>query len=206
MKIDYTLYLVTDRRAIKGKSLAEAVEEAILGGCTMVQLREKNITTREFYQLAKEIKQITGYYHIPFMINDRLDVALAVKANGIHIGQKDMPVKVVKEMIPQDMLLGVSVTNEEEALMAEKYGADYLGIGAVFPTKTKMDADFVPISKLCDIRKSVKIPIVAIGGITAENVSLLSKTQIDGIAVSSAILAKNDIKSAADELKTIITI
>ncbi len=203
MKYDYTLYLVTDRTLMSTATLTEAVEQAIEGGCTMVQLREKDLSSMDFYRQAKEIKQITDRYHVPLIINDRIDIAIAVKADGIHIGQSDLPAAVVREMIADDMLLGVSVTSVAEALQAEKDGADYLGVGAMFTTGTKTDADHVSMEELKKIRQAVKLPIVAIGGINKENASQFCDVGINGLAIVSAIIAQPDIMKAASEMKEI---
>lgn len=201
MKHDYTLYLVTDRTLMSTDALAEAVKQAIKGGCTMVQLREKELSSMDFYRQAKEIKEITDQYHIPLIINDRIDIALAVKADGVHIGQSDIPAAVAREIIAADMLLGVSAASVEEALQAEKDGANYLGVGAMFPTGTKTDADHVSMEELQKIRQTVKLPIVVIGGINKENASQFCNLVIDGLAIVSAIIAQPDIKEAAAEIK-----
>ena len=201
MKIDYTLYLVTDRGLMSTKTLPEAVDQAILGGCTMVQLREKSISTLEFYKQAMDVKQITDKYNVPLIINDRIDIALAVHATGIHIGQSDMPAAVAKKLIPSDMLLGVSVSSVKEAETAMKDGADYLGVGAMFQTGTKADANLVSMDELQRICHAVHIPIVVIGGIDKCNASLFCFSGIDGLAVVSAIISSTDIKKAAAEIK-----
>lgn len=201
MKYDYTLYLVTDRTFISTKTLCEAVEQAITGGCTMVQLREKSISSLDFYNLAKEIKHITNKYSVPLIINDRIDIALSVGAEGVHIGQSDLPASVVRKIIGRDMLLGVSASFLPQAIQAQNDGADYLGVGAMFPTRTKSDAKIVPMNELQKIRQSVSIPIVAIGGINKNNARKFMDMGINGIAVISAILAQPDITQAAIELK-----
>lgn len=201
MKHDYTLYLVTDRALMSTPTLTEAVEQALLGGCTMIQLREKELSSLEFYRQAMEIKQITDQYHVPLIINDRIDIAMAVKAEGVHIGQSDLPAAVARKLIGADMLLGVSATSVTEALQAEKDGADYLGVGAMFPTGTKSDAAHVSMEELQKIRNMVNLPIVVIGGITKANASILHSAGIDGMAVVSAIIAQPDIRKAAAEIK-----
>lgn len=206
MKYDYTLYLVTDRTLMSTGTLPEAVEQAILGGCTMVQLREKDISSLEFYRQAMEVKQITDQYHVPFIINDRVDIAMAVKADGVHIGQSDVPAAVARKLIGTDMLLGVSSASVREAIRAANDGADYLGIGAMFPTGTKPDANLVSMEELQKIRQAVKLPIVAIGGINKENASLLNHTGIDGLAIASAIIAQPDIRKSAAELKEVFCV
>ena len=203
--MDYSLYLVTDRRFMGKQTLAEAVEQAILGGCTMVQLREKELSSLDFYWQAIKIKQITDSYHIPLIINDRVDIAMAVQADGVHIGQHDIPAAAVRKMIGKDMLLGVSVSTVEQAIKAQQDDADYLGVGAMFPTGTKTDADFVSMEKLKEIRTAVSLPIVVIGGINKDNAQCFKTAGIDGLAVVSAILAKPNIKVAAEELKAIFS-
>lgn len=201
--VNYKLYLVTDRYLLNNRDLCTAVEEAIHGGVTLVQIREKDITTLEFYQVAVNIKKVTDKYNIPLIINDRMDIALAVKAAGLHVGQNDMPCSIARELLGKDKILGVSATTLEEAIKAEKDGADYIGVGAMFPTSSKDDAKAVSIEVLKKIKEKVSIPVVAIGGINEKNVSLLKDTNIDGIAVISAILGKEDIRASAEALKDI---
>jgi len=198
--IDYKLYLVTDRNVLRNRDLIQSVEAAIQGGATIVQLREKNCSSLDFYNLAVKLKEVTSKYDVPLIINDRLDIALAVKADGLHIGQEDLPLTVVKEIVGDDMIIGVSTNTLEEALLAEKQGADYVGIGAVYPTDTKLDADYVTLDDLRLIRKAISIPIVGIGGINEENVVEIMGTDIDGVAIVSAILGKQDIKHATKEM------
>jgi len=200
-KIDYTLYLVTDRKLMNASSVEESVEKAIAGGCTLVQLREKEISSADFFSTACRVKEITDKYQVPLIINDRIDIAFAVNAAGVHIGQDDIPVVVVRKIIGPEKIIGVSASTLKEAIDAEKAGADYLGVGAMFATKTKKDAKILPIEELYKIRKSIKLPIVVIGGINKNTIPLLSKTGIDGIAVVSAIISQPDIKKAAQEIK-----
>ena len=203
MKPDYSLYLVTDRRLMSTKTLGEAVEQAIAGGCTLVQLREKEISSLDFYVLASEMKKTTDRYGIPLIINDRIDIAMAVDAAGVHIGQKDIPADIARKVIGKDMLLGVSAVSAAEAVNAAKAGADYLGVGAMFPTGTKPDAGFVSMEELGRIRRAVDIPIVVIGGISRENAMLFQPMGIDGLAVVSAVIAQPDIKKSAADLKSL---
>lgn len=196
-KIDYSLYLVTDRAILKGRDLCHAVEEAISGGATLVQLREKDVSSLEFYNIALDVKKVTDKYNIPLIINDRLDVALTVDAAGVHLGQSDFPCMVARKLIGEDKILGISAATLEDALKAEEDGADYVGIGAIFPTGTKLDADSVNIETLKNIKKNLHIPVVAIGGINEDNFMLLKDTGIDGLAIISAILGKEDIIKAA---------
>ncbi len=203
MKPEYSLYLVTDRMLMSTKTLGEAVEQAIAGGCTLVQLREKEISSLDFYVLASEMKKITDIYGIPLIINDRIDIAMAVGAAGVHIGQKDIPADIARKVIGKDMLLGVSAASVAEAVNAAKAGADYLGVGAMFPTGTKPDAGFVSMEELGKIRRAVDIPIVVIGGISKENATLFQPMGIDGLAVASAVIAQPDIKKSAADLKAL---
>ena len=190
MNFDYTLYLVTDRQLMSCDSLTEAVEQAILGGCTMIQLREKELSSLEFYNQAVAVKQVTDKYHIPLIINDRIDIAMAVQATGVHIGQHDLPAAAVRKVIGENMLLGVSASSIAEAIQAQQDGADYLGVGAMFPTGTKTDADSVSMEELQKIRAAVSLPIVVIGGINKGNAGRFKPMGIDGLAVVSAIIAQ----------------
>jgi len=201
LEVDYSLYLVTDRSFLKDKPLHQAVEDAILGGVTLVQLREKYASTREFYQIAKEVKKVTDYYKVPFLINDRLDIAQAVDADGVHLGQSDMPINIARKILGKDKIIGISAGNVDEALEAEKNGADYVGIGAIFFTGTKKDIDTpIGIEGLREIYNSINIPAVAIGGVNETNFKEVLSTGVDGISVISAILGKNNITAAAKSL------
>jgi len=202
-KIDYTLYLVTDRELMAADSIEECVEQAILGGCTVVQLREKTASSLEFYQTALRVREITSWLGVPLIINDRVDIALAVNAAGVHIGQNDLPYGKVRQIIGPDKVVGVSASNLPEALAAADMGADYLGVGAMFATGTKTDANITGMDELRRIREKVKIPIVVIGGISKETVPLFAGTGIDGIAVVSAVVANRDADGAARELKAL---
>ncbi|WP_053956413.1 thiamine phosphate synthase [Inediibacterium massiliense] len=203
--IDYTLYLVTDRNLMSTQKLETAVEQAILGGCTLVQLREKDCSSLEFFETAVKIKKITDCYGIPLIINDRIDIALAVDADGVHIGQSDIPAKIARKLIGNDKVMGISASTLEEAIEAQKNGADYLGIGAMFTTGTKTDAKFTPMEELMRIRKSISLPIVAIGGINKTTITAFRGTGIDGVAVVSAIISQSNIKSVTQELKDLFT-
>jgi len=202
-KIDYSLYLCTDRKLMTVPTLEQAVNDAIKGGCTVVQLREKYATSREFYELALSIKRITEYYDIPLIINDRLDIAAAVNAEGVHLGQKDLPADIARAVLGDDKIIGVSANNLQTAVKAELDGADYIGVGAVFQTSTKADAKPVTIEKIKEIRSAVKIPMVAIGGIKRSNISRLNGTGINGVAVVSAVIGSENITAAARELKAL---
>jgi thiamine-phosphate pyrophosphorylase len=199
--IDYTLYLVTDRKLMSTQTVEESVEKAILGGCTLVQLREKEISSANFFCTAQRVKDITDKYNIPLIINDRVDIALAINAAGVHIGQNDIPAIAVRKIIGAKKIMGVSASTLKEAIHAQETGADYLGVGAMYSTDTKTDAKLTPLEELCEIRKNIDIPIVVIGGINKNTIPLLSKTGIDGIAVVSAIISQPDIKKAAQEIK-----
>ena len=195
--LDYTLYLCTDRGLMSTDTLEKAVEEAILGGVTMVQLREKDCSSREFYETALRIKKITDAYEVPLLINDRVDIALAVDADGVHIGQSDLPVKIARKILGKDKIIGVSARNVAQALEAEQNGADYLGVGAMYATGTKKDAKVTSREELLKIRQAVKIPIVVIGGINQKTLSNFKGIGINGLAVVSAVIAAKDIKAAA---------
>lgn len=202
MKFDYRLYLVTDRSFIKGRDIKKVIEDSIKGGVTIVQVREKDASTREFYDIALSIKQVTDYYNVPLIINDRIDIAQAVDAAGVHLGQSDMELNIARKILGKDKIIGISAGTIEEAVTAEKYGADYLGAGAIFFTGSKKDIDTpIGIEGLKNICTSVKIPVVGIGGINAENTKDILNAGAAGVSVISAILAYDDIKSAAERLK-----
>ena len=201
--IDYSVYLVTDHRNKTDEEFLNIIEEAIKGGTSIVQLREKTASTKDFYQLALKVKEITSKYDVPLLINDRIDIAIAVDSEGVHIGQDDMPADIARKIIGEDKILGVSASTVEEAKKAQEDGADYIGSGAVFPTATKDDADSVSKEELIDIVGSIDIPVVAIGGITLENASLLKDTGISGFSVVSAIMSADDPKDASSKLKEI---
>ena len=199
--IDLSLYLCTDRGLMSTETLEEAVEQAILGGCTVVQLREKDCSSLDFYQCAKNIKTITDKYDVPLIINDRVDIAVAIDAAGVHVGQSDLPASVVRNIIGPDKIVGVSTANVKEAQKAKQDGADYIGVGAVFTTSTKSDTRAVSYETLKAIHDEVGIPMVAIGGIQLNNLNQLSGSGIDGVAVISAIIAKENIKEAAKNMR-----
>ncbi len=203
-EIDYSLYLVTDRGLMTTPTLEEAVEQAIDGGCTLVQLREKNASSREFYRSAVSVKKVTDRRGVPLIINDRLDIALASGAAGVHLGQSDLPAAAARRILGPDKIIGVSASTPAQAEAAQAAGADYLGVGAMFPTGTKTDADIVSMEELKKIRAAVSIPIVAIGGINLRTAPLFRGTGIDGFAVVSAILARKDIRAAARGLRNIL--
>lgn len=202
--LDYGLYLVTDRDILKGRDLCQAVESAIVGGVTMVQLREKDASSRAFYEAARRVKDITVRHHVPFIINDRMDIALAVDADGLHVGQDDLPLVTARRIMGRDKLIGVSVFTVQEALLASEQGADYLGVGAIFPTPSKQDARSVSLATLKAIKESVDIPVVAIGGINLANAASVLATGVSGIAVISAILQHEDCRQAAAQLAELL--
>lgn len=199
--VDYSLYLVTDRDLMSAPTMEETVAQAIAGGCTVVQLREKDMGGGAFLAEARAVLPITRAAGVPLIINDRVDVALAVGADGVHVGQSDLPAREVRRLIGPDMLLGVSCATMEEAMAAQADGADYLGVGAMFATDTKTDTRPVSKETLCAIRAAVDIPIVIIGGINPKTAPLFYGTGISGLAVVSAIVAQPDIAAAARQLK-----
>ena len=198
---DLLLYAVTDRHWLHGRTLHEVVKESLDGGVTFLQLREKDLDEARFLDEAKDIKTLCHAYGVPFLINDNVDIALAVDADGVHVGQSDMEALDVRRKLGPDKIIGVSAQTVEQALLAEKHGADYLGVGAVFPTGSKDDADDVSYDTLQAICRAVSIPVVAIGGISLGNVSQLSGSGICGIAVISAIYGAADIRRASLDLK-----
>jgi thiamine-phosphate pyrophosphorylase len=200
-KIDYTLYLVTDRTLMSSPTIEESVEQAVRGGCTLVQLREKESSSRDFYKTAMKLRELTTRLDVPLIVNDRVDIALAVGADGVHVGQDDLPVEVARQIIGPDKIIGVSASSLSEALKATEDGADYLGIGAMFTTDTKADAHLTAIEELQRIQEAVSLPIVVIGGISKETVSFFRDSGIEGLAVVSAIVAQKDIAGATQELK-----
>ena len=198
------LYAGTDRHWLNGQTLYEQVEEALKGGATFIQLREKNLTEEEFLEEAKKIQQLCKKYRVPFIINDNVKLAKEIDADGVHVGQSDMEALDVRAQLGEDKIIGVSARTVEQALLAEKHGADYLGVGAVFQTGTKTDAREVEHSVLKEICTKVDIPVVAIGGITQDNVKELSGSGINGVAVISAIFAQKDIETATAKLKSCV--
>ena len=189
------LYLVTNRYQDSLENFLEKVETACRSGVTIVQLREKNFTTNQYYQLAKQVKEITDAYQVPLIIDDRLDVCLAVDAAGLHIGDDELPVSVARQVLGPEKILGVTAKTVERALEAEESGADYLGTGAIFPTTTKENAPITLISTLKTICQRVAIPVVAIGGLTSENIDQLIDTGIAGVAVVRDLMQAEDIEA-----------
>ena len=196
------LYLVTNRYQDSLKSFLEKIETACRSGVTIVQLREKNLTTNQYYQLAKQVKEITDAYQVPLIIDDRLDVCLAVDATGLHIGDDELPVSVARQVLGPDKILGVTAKTVKRALEAEEGGADYLGTGAIFPTTTKENAPITLISTLKTICQRVAIPVVAIGGLTSENIDQLIGTGIAGVAVVRDLMQAEDIEAKTQAFLT----
>lgn len=200
-KKDLLLYAVTDRHWLNSETLYSQVEKALKGGATFIQLREKKLDEGSFLEEAKEIQKLCKEYNVPFVINDNVEIAKKINADGVHVGQSDMEAQNVREILGDDKIIGVSAQTVEQALLAEKHGADYLGVGAVFKTGSKDDAEEVSHDELERICKAVSIPVIAIGGITHDNVKELSGRGIVGIAVISAIFGQKDIENATKELK-----
>ena len=196
------LYLVTNRYQDSMESFLEKIETACRSGVTIVQLREKNLTTNQYYQLAKQVKEITDAYQVPLIIDDRLDVCLAVDAAGLHIGDDELPVSVARQVLGPDKILGVTAKTVKRALEAEEGGADYLGTGAIFPTTTKKNAPITLISTLKTICQRVAIPVVAIGGLTSENIDQLIGTGIAGVAVVRDLMQAEDVEAKTQAFLT----
>lgn len=196
------LYLVTNRYQDSLENFLEKVETACRSGVTIIQLREKNLTTNQYYQLAKQVKEITDAYQVPLIIDDRLDICLAVDAAGLHIGDDELPVSVARQVLGPEKILGVTAKTEKRALEAETSGADYLGTGAIFPTTTKENAPITLISTLKTICQTVAIPVVAIGGLTSENIDQLAATGIAGVAVVRDLMQAEDIEAKTQAFLT----
>lgn len=194
------LYAITDRTWLNGRSLEDVVEQSLMGGVDMVQLREKNLDFNSFLESAIKIKKLTEKYGVPLIINDSIEVCRQSNADGVHIGQGDTPLSKAREILGKDKIVGVTAKTIQQALEAQLNGADYLGVGAMFGSTTKKDAIPLTFEQLADIRKSVTIPIMAIGGINADNINKFANTNVDGIAVVSAIYGQNDIKLATENL------
>ena len=202
-QVNYSLYLVTDGGDKNMDTFCETVNQAIDGGVTLVQLREKTATSRDFYELALRVKAITDKRKVPLIINDRLDIALAVDADGLHIGQEDLPVAVARRLLGPDKILGATAATVKDAIAAQAGGADYLGSGAVYPTSTKQGKALLPLKTLSQIKQAVHIPVVAIGGILADNIGPVRQSGVDGVAVVSSIMNSPDPASTAKEMKRI---
>lgn len=201
--IDYNIYLITDSEIAEAENIPSIVRKSIEGGCGIVQIREKKSSSFEFYNLAMKLKEITKEYHIPLIVNDRVDIAMAIDADGVHIGQDDIPLNVAREILGKEKIIGVSAQTVTMAIEAENNGADYLGVGSVFNTSTKKDANILTLDTLKEIRKNISIPIVAIGGINKTTIEKLEGTGINGIAVVSAIMDSTNPKKSTTELKNL---
>lgn len=198
---NYELYLVTDQFNMKEEKFLNVVEQAIIGGVSIVQIREKHSSTRDFLELARKCKKITDKYDVPLIINDRIDVAQAINAAGVHLGQEDMPCKIARRILGPDMTIGISVHTYQEAIQAQYDGADYLGVGAIESTSTKKDANIATPEELMKIAENIEIPTVAIGGIKKSNAKkIVKKYDFDGIAVVSAIMKSNNPRKASLKL------
>lgn len=195
------LYAITDRHWLNGRTLYSVVKESLEGGVTFLQLREKELDEEHFLEEARELQKLCREYQVPFVVNDNVDIAVAINADGVHVGQSDMEAGDVRAKLGPDKIIGVTAKTVKQAVLAQERGADYLGVGAVFHTDSKADAREISFDTLRDICKAVSIPVIAIGGITEENVKELAGTGICGVAVISAIYARNDIKKAAENLK-----
>ena len=198
---DFLLYAVTDRSWLGSQTLCDQVEQALLGGATCVQLREKQLDETAFLEEARALRRLCRAYRVPLIINDSVDIALAVDADGVHVGQDDLEAGAARQKLGPHKILGVSAHSVEQARRAQAQGADYLGVGAVFPTATKADAGALPPGELGAICRAVPLPVVAIGGVTADNVPSLAGTGIAGVAVVSALFAQADIRQAAARLR-----
>ena len=203
--INYSIYLVTDHNCLQGRDFLGCIENALQGGVTLVQLREKNVDGGIFLQRAVAVKNLCDKYNVPLLINDRIDVALACKAAGVHLGQDDIPPSAARAILGPDAIIGVSAHSCEEALAAEKDGADYLGVGAVFPTNSKDDASEVGLNMLKEIQQISKLPIVGIGGINAQNYTQVRAAGAQGAAIISGILGVNNIEDEVRKIKMTIS-
>lgn len=203
--IDYSVYLVTDQFNLSADEFLNVIEEAVKGKTTIVQLREKDSDTREFYELALKVKAITDKYDVPLIINDRLDIAQAVDCAGVHLGQSDMPCTVAREILGDDKIIGISATTYDEAIQAQSDGADYLGVGGIYPTNTKKDAGISTHDDLLKIKEDINIPTVAIGGIKEDNAGeIVKRYGFDGVAVVSAIMLSDNPKKTSENFSRIV--
>ncbi|MGN9163836.1 thiamine phosphate synthase [Tissierellaceae bacterium HCP3S3_D8] len=202
MKFDITLYLVTDSTNFKEEEFLLRIEQACKGGVTMVQLREKERCDSEYLELAIRVKEITDRYDIPLIIDDRVDIAMASDAAGVHLGQRDIPILFARKLMGKDKIIGATTKTVEQAKKAVQEGADYLGVGAIYPTTTKVKTVITEVSILNHICNTVEIPVIAIGGLNKDNCDILKESPIHGIAVVSAIMKAEDPEKAASELKS----
>lgn len=203
--IDYSVYLVTDQFNLSEDEFLNVIEEAVKGKTMIVQLREKDSDTREFYELALKVKAITDKYDVPLIINDRLDIAQAVDCAGVHLGQSDMPCTVAREILGDDKIIGISATTYDEAIQAQSDGADYIGVGGIYPTNTKKDAGISTHDDLLKIKEDINIPTVAIGGIKEDNAGeIVKRYGFDGVAVVSAIMLSDNPKKTSENFSRIV--
>lgn len=202
-KFDTSLYFITDSTNLKESLFLNKVEEALKGGVTLIQLREKDKTTREYLELAEKVHSITKKYGVPLIIDDRTDVAMAIDAEGVHVGQSDMPVHIARKLMGKNKIIGATAKTVEQAKEAVEYGADYLGVGAIYPTATKVKTVLTSTETLNNICKAVPIPVNAIGGLNKDNIDILRDIPISGICVVSAIMKSQDPKKAAEELRKV---
>ena len=200
-KLDTTMYFITDSTNYSEEEFLRRVEEACKGGVTLVQLREKDRTTREYLSLAERVHEITRKYDIPLIIDDRVDIALAVNAEGVHVGQSDMPVRIARQLMGKDKIVGATAKTVPQAIEAFEQGADYLGVGAIYPTTTKVKTVLTSVDTLKEIVKAVPVKVNAIGGLNKDNIHVLKGSGIDGICVVSAIMKADNPKTAAEELR-----
>lgn len=204
MKLDLTLYLVSDSQNMEEAEFLKKIEDACKGGITLLQLREKNKTTEEYYTLAKKVKNITDRYELPLIIDDRVDIAMAVDAAGVHLGAEDLPIKEARRLLGADKIIGATAKSVSAALQAEQDGASYLGVGAIYPTTTKVKTVLTKVETLNEICQNVQIPVGAIGGLHKDNCKILKDSAISGICVVSAIMKQDDCEAAARELKDVV--
>ncbi len=200
-KFDTSLYFITDSSGFSEEEFLSRIEQALMGGVTILQLREKDKTTREYIELAKKVHNITKKYNIPLIIDDRVDVALAINAEGVHVGQSDMPVKLVRKLMGENKIVGATAKTVEQAKVAFEQGADYLGVGAIYPTTTKVKTVITSTGTLRDICNAVPVAVNAIGGLNKENIDILKSIPVAGICVVSAIMKADNPKKATEELK-----
>ena len=203
-KLDTSLYLVTDSTGLENSVFFKKTELALKGGVTVVQLREKEKNTREYITMAERVKRLTGKYGVPLIIDDRVDVALAVNADGVHLGQSDMPVHMARKILGENVIIGATAKTVEQAKDAYAQGADYLGVGAIYPTTTKVKTVITSVDTLIDICNEVPIPVNAIGGLNKDNIGILKNVPLSGICVVSAIMKSDNPCGAAMELKNIL--
>lgn len=198
---DLTLYLVTDSNNLSQEDFLDKIEKALKGGVTLVQLREKVADGLAFFTLAEKLKELTDKYNVPLIIDDRIDIAMAVNAAGVHLGQSDIPIDVARKLLGENKIIGATAKTLEQALVAQKKGADYLGVGAIYPTTTKVKTVLTSVTTLKDICINIDIPVVAIGGLNKDNIDILKNSKVRGVAVVSAIMQSGDIVNDTKSLK-----